>query len=310
MRIVMPVVGTIAILISAPGCGPGAGKDTAAVRLRVTRDFGAVAVTETAVTKVPASETAMRLLAREAQLKTRYGGGFVQCVKDLCGGRRGGRNYDWFYFVNGVEAPKGAAATRVRANDSIWWDLRDWSVAERVPAVVGQFPEPFRHGPGVPGRLPTRIECADVKDAACGAVRQALGREDVGDGVAPLRATAAGESLRIIVGTWEQIGAERALVVLEDGPAASGIYARPQDRGRAIALLDPAGRTVRTLGPGGGLVAATRVGEDPPVWVVTGTDAAGVLAAARALEPQVLRRRYAVAVDSGGPVGLPLEAAR
>jgi hypothetical protein len=252
----------------------------------------------------------MRLLEREAPVTTRYGGGFVQCVKDLCGGRTGGRPYDWFYFVNGVEASKGAAATRVRENQSIWWDLRDWSATDRVPAVVGQFPEPFRHGPGGADRLPTRVDCADVKSDACRAVQDGLGQEDVVGGIAALRTTAAMETLRIVVGPWAQVRAESALVQLEDGPAASGVYARMENGGRTIALLDAGARTVRRLGTGAGLIAATRVGEDPPVWVVTGTDAAGVLAAARAFRTQVLRGHYAVAVDGRGSIPVPVGASR
>ena len=44
----------------------------------------------------------------------------------------------------------------------------------------------------------------------------------------------------------------------------------------ALELLDAQGRTVRTLGPGAGLVAATRFEEQQPTWVVSGTDTAGV----------------------------------
>ena len=45
----------------------------------------------------------------------------------------------------------------------------------------------------------------------------------------------------------------------------------------------PRARPCGTLGPGGGLVAATRLGGEAPTWIVTGTDAAGVAAAAAQL---------------------------
>ena len=44
------------------------------------------------------------------------------------------------------------------------------------------------------------------------------------------------------------------------------------------------------------------------MWAVTGTDDAGVAAAAQAFDERALARRFAVAVDGGAPVGLPLEA--
>ena len=58
----------------------------------------------------------------------------------------GGDPLDWFYYVNGIEASKGAAATNVHSGDHVWWDLHDWSQTDDVPAVVGSFPEPFLNG--------------------------------------------------------------------------------------------------------------------------------------------------------------------
>ena len=45
----------------------------------------------------------MRLLQRNFDVKTRYGGGFVQQIDGVAGGREGGRRVDWFYYVNGIE---------------------------------------------------------------------------------------------------------------------------------------------------------------------------------------------------------------
>jgi len=50
----------------------------------------------------------MSLLERNAKVSTRYGGGFVQSIQ----GRAGSSSKtDWFYYVNGVQAPMGAATT-------------------------------------------------------------------------------------------------------------------------------------------------------------------------------------------------------
>ena len=45
--------------------------------------------------------------------------------------QQGGQPVDWFYYVNGVQAPKGAAATNVHPGDHVWWDRHDWSQTER-----------------------------------------------------------------------------------------------------------------------------------------------------------------------------------
>ena len=54
--------------------------------------------------------------------------------------------------------------------------------------------------------------------------------------------------------------------------------------------------------PGTGLVAATAQEGGSPVWIVTGLDAAGVNAAAGALDPATLRDAFAVAVEPSGLV--------
>ncbi len=71
-------------------------------------------------------------------------------------------------------------------------------------------------------------------------------------------------------------------------------------------MLDPAGRPVRTLGAGTGFIATTTQPERRPLWFVTGTDAAGVAAAARALDESVLADRFALAISRDLPVAVPL----
>jgi hypothetical protein len=71
-------------------------------------------------------------------------------------------------------------------------------------------------------------------------------------------------------------------------------------------VLDVSGRPVRTLGAATGLVAAIALPERRPVWFVTGTDAAGVRAAARAFDESVLADRFALAISDDLPVAVPL----
>jgi len=52
-------------------------------------------------------------------------------------------------------------------------------------------------------------------------------------------------------------------------------------------------------------VAAAKRPDERPVWVVTGTDAAGVASAARAFEEGTLEHRFALAVSGDLPVALP-----
>lgn len=303
-RLLPPALLAIALVVVA-GCGPGVGEGDGDVSLTVTRDFGSRQVLAKEIAGVPSSQTAMRLLEGEAKVTTRYGGGFVQSIDGIKGGRDGGRPVDWFFFVNGREALKGAAATKPSPGDRVWWDFRDCGEATNVPAVVGSFPEPFLHGPGTGKRLPVRVECIDVESDACRTASRQLASQEVPVARATFRSQVAEETMRVLVGDWRKLRDETTILTLEEGPRASGVYARPAASGSSIALLDPEGRTVRTLGAGTGIVAATAAGEGLPTWVVSGTDAAGVAAAARALSPRSLRNRYAVLVARGRVLPAP-----
>jgi hypothetical protein len=302
------LLGLLACTLTA--CGVGAGKQGGDATLLVTRDFGSTELGRKSVSGVPAGDTAMRLLQGRFDVETRYGGGFVQSIDGLAGGRSGGREVDWFFYVNGIESSEGANSRKVSDGDAIWWDHHDWSTAMRVPAVVGSFPEPFLSG--VDGeRLPVRIDCAPATEDACDEVQKRLVDADVQALSKAAPGTGTGQqTLRLIVGTWKDIRADRAALLLESGPAESGVFARPSEDGASLELLDQRGEVARTLGPASGLVAATRYEDQQPAWFVTGTDAAGVAAAASALDAAVLANRFAVAVEDGRSVPLPVRPER
>jgi hypothetical protein len=287
------------------GCGLGAGERDTNARLVVTRDFGTRELGARIVQDAPSSETAMRLLERNFDVKTRYGGGFVQSIDGVSGGREDGTPVDWFFFVNGVASDVGAGEVDVHEGDVIWWDHRDWEASGNVPAVVGSYPEPFAHG-AEGKRYPLVLECADGVDEACDTVSRRLGAV----GASPARRTlgtgVGGRTLRVVVGEWRDLRADTTLELIDKGPEQSGVYARFTPDGRHLEALGEDGERVRMLGPGSGLVAATRLEEGAPTWTITGTDAAGVAAAARALDERRLQRRYALAVDGSRAIGLPV----
>jgi hypothetical protein len=82
---------------------------------------------------------------------------------------------------------------------------------------------------------------------------------------------------------------------------------KPTAAGDKITLLGPDGAPGRELGAGAGLVAATGYQDDFPTWMITGTDDVGVAAAAAALNEDQLRFHFALAIDGGRGVSLPLE---
>jgi len=296
----------LACSVVAAGCGLGAGESQeGGATLTVTRDFGSRNVGSGSANPIPGGETVMRMLQRDFDVETRYGGGFVQQINGIAGGRKNGRPVDWFYYVNGILADDGAAAHKLSPGDQVWWDHHDWGASADVRAVVGAFPEPFLSGVGGK-RLPVRLDCAEAAADACDEVSARL--EDAG--VKAGRSAAGGFGgegvLRIKVGVWKDVRKDPAVRELEKGPKASGVYARPSAAGDAIALLDQEGKTARTLTAASGLVAATELGGEAPTWIVTGTDAIGLAAAAAQLNEDALKDHFAIAVESGRPVALPV----
>lgn len=298
----------LALVAATAGCGVGAGDDVGGVTLVVTRDFGTRDVAGSpAQVDAPGGETVMRALQRAFEVRTRYGGGFVQAIEGVAGGRSGGRPFDWFFYVNGVLAPQGAASTELNRGDVVWWDHHDWGVTDRIPAVVGSFPEPFEHG--VDGeRLPTRVDCAESAAEACRIVRERLAEAGIIAGEAALETRSGGELLRVLVGPWPDVRVDFTARLLGEGPQASGVFAVPAGDGTSIDVLDARGEVADTLGAGTGLIAATADADERPTWVVTGTDAQGLAMAARALTVDALRDMFAIAIRDDLPIPLPVAA--
>jgi hypothetical protein len=294
----------LACAAAVAGCGLGEGSSEGEAELTVTRDYGAEQVLSVEE-EVSGSDTVMRLLDRNAEIETRYGGGFVQSIDGTAGGERDGRRLDWFFYVDGIESSIGAAQAKLAEGDRVWWDYRDWTSAMRVPAVVGSWPQPFAGGAS--DERSSGVECWGERapcDWVAGRLRD-LGATAV---IAETGRGPAASGPRIIVGPWALVRADPTARLIERGPEESGVFARMARAGGGFELvaLDELDREVERFGPGTGLVAALRVGDAPPTWVATGTDQAGVDAAVAALDEEDLDDRYAVAVRPGGElVALP-----
>jgi hypothetical protein len=301
------VASALLALLAAAGCGLGPGADVGDVRLAVTRDYGRVPMAEATVA-AKESDTVMRVLEGEADVSTRYGGGFVHSIDGLEEESHGGDPYDWFFYVDGEEAEVGAADYDVEGGERIWWDYRNWSAVNHVPEVVGSWPAPFKAGIGGE-RHPVVVEClfrgslrteSDGKEPrACEATRAAL----EGEGVR-VASGAPEKALRILVGPWSAVQQDPIARLIGAGPEESGVFAEFQ--GRDLLAPGEDGQAAEDLGPDAGLVAATNRYGGLPVWVVTGGTSAAVDRAAEALKPDLLRNHYAIAADPALIYPLPL----
>ena len=256
----------------------------------------------------------IRLLDREAEITTRYGGGFVQSIDGPGGRRAAGRRSDWFFYVNGIESAVGAADVRVRGGDRIWWDYRDWTDAMRVPGgrrlvaralragrratsdrsrcASSAWPPAARaDGRGVASRMPAcEPECRAGRRGEAESDERSASWSGPGVGSARTRRSTRFGAAR------PQTASSRPSSALPGARIASS----------ALTPQDPA----RDLGPGAGLGRRARSratthppGSSPdPRWPPCGGRRA-------LLDARDLRDRYAVAAPSRGrSVALPARA--
>jgi hypothetical protein len=300
-------LGAVLVALALGGCGLITASAPTAVQLVITSDFGTHALHRGDGLRAHGGETVLALLRSVSQVSTSAGGDVVNAIDGISAGPEAGasgRQAQWFYYVNGVPISSSPATTSVRPGDHVWWDLHDASQGTTATAVVGSFPEPFLNG--VEGkRLPVRIECTSVSGYACRAVTASLRRFSVPAAVAAIGSGGAPETLRVLVGPWNRVGGELAVRGIERGPRVSGIYAGFSARGQTLTLLGQQGQPVQRLSGDAGLVAATRGAKEAPVWLVTGTDNAGVELAARAFNRASLEDRFAVALRPGAAIALP-----
>jgi hypothetical protein len=275
----------------------------------VTRDFGRELVLERETVIEPGT-SAMEALQAVAEVATKYGGRFISSIRGIAGGNGG--TEDWFIYINGIAANVGAGDIVLRAGDVEHWDFRDWSYRQFIPAIIGDYPQPFRSGSGADA-LPTLVVYEEPFAAEAGSLVEALEK----DGVAPVSAVgsdtlsgdARGRSNLIIIA-----GPGNALVSeMNKAHKQLGLYAYFDEGG--IVVLDAKGELSAEYGPGTGLLQATQnpwnprgVGAGENVaWTVTGVDADGVRSAAAALvnNGDGLRRAFAAVVSEGGIVRIP-----
>ena len=192
----------------------------------------------------------MRLLQRKFEVETRYGGGFVQEIDGVGGGRRSGRPVDWFFYVNGIEASTGAAARRLAPGDRVWWDHHDWGAAMRVPAVVGSFPAPFVSS-SKGKRVPVRIDCGAGAQRACREVQKRL--TDAGAQVGGRRRSArrrAAACCACSSGAGPTSAATRRRGASRAGRRSPASTRGRRPRATASSCSTRAAASVRTLGAG------------------------------------------------------------
>ena len=292
-----------------------ANNDSGEIKLVVTRGFGSKVIIEENVI-IGKGADAMEALMSVAEVETAYGGGFVNAINGLESGYTEGHESkeDWFIYFNGISSNVGALDYTLAPGDVEHWDYRDWGFHQFVPAIVGDFPEPFWHGHG--GVVfPTLVVYQEGWKGAATEIAESL----AGRGVAGVSTAGSGElgqaekesSNIILVGT-----SNFPLIEELNGPwNRLGFYCQFEEG--SLRVFDGGGDLTAEYGAGdgAGLIQATQSIWNPDgvgacesvIWMVTGTDDAGVEAAVDTLvdPPDAFEYAYAAVTVDGEMVRVP-----
>ncbi len=303
----------VTLLCACAGETPVPAGSGTTVTVVVTRDSGRAVLLEETV-RIEESSTALDALQQVAEVRTRYGGGFVDAINGISSQYGGGNRQkkDWLFYINGISASIGANDYILQEGDIEHWDFRDWSYQQYVPAIIGDFPQPFLSG--YRGRLkPTTI----AHDAGLEEYARALAERLRGLGVAEVSIRAYSQLSRaeqeqtnlILLGTTDN----ELIAELNNDHHRLGFYAY-LDGGRLV-VLNAGGEVAAEYGAGSGLIQATQNPWHPKgigtgesvVWMVSGSDEAGVRNAADALLNGYagMQYAYAVAVAGGRVIRVP-----
>ena len=202
---------------------------------------------------------------------------------------------------------RGAADVRARRR-ATWCSgtTATGTRAQRVPAIVGAFPEPFVHG--VEGkRRPVRLECArrrtrrrasDVRTRSSGVGVPAVERVARG-------ARAEQTIVRVVVATWDARAHRARRRHARGGPGGERRVRALRDGRPTLELLDERGDVARAVRRRRHRARgrALRPRAEELVWLVTGARRAPASRRrrARARRATQLRDAFAVAATPGGP---------
>ncbi len=268
----------------------------------VTQDFGKELVLERKINIEPGI-SAMDALQMVATVETKYGGGFVSSINGISSEYQGASQSkkDWFLYINGIASNTGAKDYIIRGDDVEHWDFRVWSYHQFIPAIIGDFPQPFLSGYQTK-IVPTAVVYEEAFPTEAEALAKKLEKYGVtkvsvisGD----LLSDEAKKNSNLIIIALPENG---LISELNKVRGKLGFYAYME--AGEILVLDANGNLADRLRTGYGLIQATQNPWHPKgvgagesvVWMVTGTDLNDVKSAATMLANNPDRLRYTFAV--------------
>jgi len=283
-------------------------------KIIVTQDFGSELMLDKSVT-VSNGANAMDALKQVAEVETAYGGGFVNAINGIHSQHKGNNSAkkDWFIYVNGIQTNVGALDYTLHSGDIEHWDFHSWGLHQFIPASIGAFPEPFVHGYEGKAR-PTVVAYEDNWEKSAEDIAsnlKQLGVESISSkSIRQLSEDNRKSCNLILVGDMDC----ELISELNQAWKRLGFYVYFEE-GKLV-RLDPEGEVAAKYKAGSGLIQATQSPWNPKgigacenvVWMVSGTDEAGVKNAVDALinHHAELQHAFAVVIADGEITNVPL----
>ncbi len=279
----------------------------------VTRDFGRDLILEQEI-ELEAGTSAMAALQMVADVETKYGGGFVSSINGISSEYAGANQSktDWFFYINGIAGNTGAGDYILRAGDIEHWDFRAWNYHQFVPAIIGDFPQPFQSG--YQDKLkPTAVVYEEAFSSEAEALAERLNKYGVTE-ISAVRCDLLTDEARE--------NSNLIIVALPDNTLISELNKAHKKLGfyvyfdqRELITLDAEGSPSWKYSEACGLIQATQNSWNPNgvgsgenvVWMVTGTDVDGARSAAQALvnNDVELRNAFAVVISDNKIMKVP-----
>lgn len=279
---------------------------SSSVRVVVTGDFGKeIFVEETVV--IGENTTTLDALQQVAEVETKYGGGFVNAINGISSEYEGVNRSkrDWLFYINGMSTNIGAAQYILQDGDIEHWDFREWSFRQFVPAIIGDFPEPFLHGyRGIV--YPTVITYQDGWEGEAGQIANRLSQLGVEniytESINELSADEKESSNLILLGSSDFQLVEE----LNQPWDKLGFYCHFENS--SLKVFSSTGDLAAEYEAGVGVIQATQNPWNPKgvggcenvVWMLSGLDETGVRAAIDVLINHYNDFKYACAVVVAG----------
>ena len=274
------------------------------IKLVITTDFGKEVLLEQEV-EIEQNTSAMDALKKVAEVKTKYGGGFVDAINDISSKTINDAKNDWFFFINGISSNVGANDYILHNGDIEHWDFRAWIFHQFVPAIIGDFPQPFLNGYKAKVK-PTVIAHEEWLEAhALSLVNKlkGLGVKDVSlQDCSQLPENNRGQCNLILLANKDN----KLVSEVSNAYAKLGFYTYFKQEN--LVTLDAKGEIASEHGSGCGLIQATQNPWNPRgigtgenvVWLISGTDEAGIKSAVDALLNSETELKYSYTVITEG----------